>query len=61
MLTEIKRSPKRSGNRKPSAPKTRKELFWVRPGHPDMDRAGDFLLQKLEEIRLESNARGPAG
>lgn len=61
MLTEVKHRPRRNGNRKPSALESRRELFWVRPGHPDMDRAGELLLQKLEEIRLESKARGTAG
>ena len=36
------------------------ELFWVHPGHPDLDRAGDFLLSNLVEIRLESVTRGSA-
>lgn len=34
--------------------------FWVRPGHPDLDRAGDLLLAGTEVWRGESVSRGPA-
>ncbi|MDO8545173.1 MAG: hypothetical protein Q7S40_32435 [Opitutaceae bacterium] len=58
MITQ-KKSRKNERNRSPK--KHGKELFWVRPGHPDLDRAGDLLLEKLAEIRLESKSRGTAG
>lgn len=34
--------------------------FWVRLGHPDLDRAGDLLLAGTEVWRRESVSRGPA-
>ena len=35
-------------------------LFWIRPGHPDLDRAGELLLSQTEAWRRESVSRGPA-
>jgi hypothetical protein len=61
MLTAIKPQSKRSASRAPAVRKTIKKLFWVRPGHPDLDRAGNFLLTKGDEIRLESKPRGAVG
>ena len=34
--------------------------FWIRPGHPDLDRAGDLLLAETESWRRESVGRGAA-
>lgn len=61
MLVENKRRGKKNGGRPAAKGKATKELFWVRPGHPDLDRAGNFLLKHLTEIRLESKTRGTAG
>ena len=46
-----------------SPSKTRRRAptpFWVCPGHPDLDRAGDLLLAEASGWRRESVSRGPA-
>jgi hypothetical protein len=46
-----------------SLSKTRRRAptrFWVRPGHPDLDRAGDLLLAEASGWRRESVSRGLA-
>lgn len=60
MIT-AKKTSRSSRSRKPAAKKQGKELFWVRTGHPDLDRAGDLLLMDATKIRLESKSRGVAG
>ena len=60
MLTKNKPKEKKKAALKRMNRSVGRELFWVHPGHPDLDRAGDFLLSNLVEIRLESVARGSA-
>lgn len=61
MLTKKRnRAMAATGRQKRSKRKAPKELFWVQPGHPDLDRAGDLLLSNLVSIRLESMTRGTA-
>jgi len=60
MLTKNKPKEKKKAALKRVNRPVGRELFWVHPGHPDLDRAGDFLLSNLGEIRLESVVRGPA-
>lgn len=60
MLTKNKPKEKKKAALKRVKRPVGRELFWVHPGHPDLDRAGDFLLSNLVEIRLESVARDPA-
>jgi hypothetical protein len=43
-----------SGNGKRDARKS----FWRRPSHPELDRAGDFILKNLDLMREEATARG---
>ena len=59
MLTK---TPKRSKRTLvPARPQSRShpEMFWVRAGHPDLDRAGDLLLRHLAEIRQEAPSGSP--
>jgi hypothetical protein len=35
--------------------------FWRRPFHPELDRAGDFILKNLEVLREEAIVRGNSG
>jgi hypothetical protein len=35
-----------------------RDPFWRRPFHPELDRAGDFILRNLEGMREEAIARG---
>jgi len=60
MLTKNKPKEKKKAARKRMNRSVGQELFWVHPRHPDLDRAGDFLLSNLVEIRLESVPRGSA-
>ena len=35
-----------------------RDPFWRRRFHPELDRAGDFILRNLEVMREEAIARG---
>ena len=57
---------KASGKTKPRPRKAKagpnkrntRDLFWRRVFHPELDRAGDFILKNLDGMRKEAVARG---
>ena len=61
-LVAIPSSAKRKNSRKqasaPSSQVSLPPLFWVRPPDPELDRAGDFILACLPEVRMGALPRG---
>lgn len=55
--TSTKTKPPKGGNGKHDKP----EMFWRKPTHAELDRAGDFILENLEGIREEATVRGDPG
>lgn len=36
----------------------RREKFWVRKANPELDRAGDWLLENFAAVRAQATTRG---
>jgi len=51
--TKLRRNGGKSGHNKKA-----RNLFWQRVFHPELNRAGDFILKNLAGMRKEAEARG---
>jgi hypothetical protein len=53
-----KRKPQSSVAKSTNGDRDTQRSFWRRPSHPELDRAGDFILKNLDLMREEATARG---